>query len=131
MIISKPIYEAHAKGRRFYTNRGFERRIRQRLYAEKKMTKKQVDRVVELYYGKKFAEFLDDEGFYKRQTKIWRIGKQFKMRYVVKDLFKLAERSGLFFIVKDDQGEINAIKSSATFMLKGGQLSLVKMENGF
>ena len=124
MTITRPTLEAHARGRRYYTHLGFERRIRPRLYAEKKLTRLQVDRLFELYYGNRFAEFLDDEGIYKRQNKIWRIGKRYKMRYVVSDLFRLAERSGLFYIYRDDDGRVMGIKSAATFTLKGRQTSL-------
>lgn len=124
IVTEPPKWTAHAKGRRYYTRRGFERRIRKRLYDERKMTCRQVDKVLALYFGNLFATYMDEHGIYKRQTKIWRIGSVLKLRYRVDEIFKLAERSGLFYLYRDAQGKILAVQSPATFHLKGCQMSI-------
>ena len=121
-MIQAPRRYPHRAGKT-YTVRGFPRVLRN-LEKSQRFTPAQRRNLTDLYFGRKFREFLDDEGFYRRSRGMWRVGRVCKYAYRIKALFDLVERSGIFHCCYNDQGQMIAFRSEATWRLQGGQQTL-------
>lgn len=117
-----PTRYPHREGR-CYTQLGFGKLLKN-LAREQKFTPQQLRNLKALYLGTDFQEYLDEEGIYRRSNGLWRLGRKLHYAYRVSSVFKLVERSGMFWCYYNNSGEMIAFKSPATWRRMGGQMSL-------
>lgn len=106
-----------------YTPLGFCKLLKN-LAREQKFTPQQLRNLKALYLGTDFQEYLDEEGIYRRENGLWRLGRKLHYAYRVSSIFKLVERSGMFWCYYNKDGEIIAFKSPATWKLMGSQTTI-------
>ena len=106
-----------------FTEKGFPKLLKN-LAREQKFTPQQLRNLKALYLGTDFQEYLDEEGIYRRSNGLWRLGRRLHYAYRVSAVFKLVERSGMFWCYYNNSGEMIAFKSPATWRRMGGQMSL-------
>ncbi len=106
-----------------YTVKGFSKLLKN-LSREQKFTPQQLRNLKALYFGTDFQEYLDEEGIYRRSNGLWKLGRKLHYAYRISSVFKLVERSGMFWCYYNKVGEMIAFKSPATWRLMGSQMSL-------
>ena len=106
-----------------YTVKGFSKLLKN-LSREQKFTPQQLRNLKALYLGTDFQEYLDEEGIYRRSNGLWKLGRKLHYAYRVSSLFKLVERSGMFWCYYNNSGEMIAFKSPATWRRMGGQATI-------
>ncbi len=106
-----------------YTRLGFGKLLKN-LSREQKFTPQQLRNLKALYFGTGFQSHLDEEGIYRRSNGLWKLGRKLHYAYRVSSVFKLVERSGMFWCYYNNQGEMIAFKSPATWRLMGSQITI-------
>lgn len=106
-----------------YTQLGFGKLLKN-LSKEQHFTPQQLRNLKALYFGTGFQSHLDEEGIYRRSNGLWRLGRKLHYAYRVSAVFKLVERSGMFWCFYNKDGEMIAFKSPATWHLMGGQITI-------
>ena len=105
-----------------FTVKGFPKLLKN-LAREQKFTPQQLRNLKALYFGTGFQEYLDEEGIYRRSNGLWKLGRKLHYAYRVSAVFKLVERSGMFWCYYNNSGEMIAFKSPATWRRMGGQMT--------
>jgi hypothetical protein len=111
MELKRPKWYPH-RPCKAYTLQGFERRVVPRLMRELNISKKEAEKLNRLYFPRGFMSHLDKTGAYRntRQYRLYRLG-----RKLGKDrksrLFDLVQRSEMFYVYYDDDGQVVAFVS--------------------
>lgn len=103
----------------YYTRRGF-KRIRRRLARLYGFTKRDLERLESLYFNEGDSEHQNEAGTYvnKRKYRLHKLSRE--LSYDRKTpTFRLVERSGLFYILYDEDGHIEAFESPRMASFKG------------
>lgn len=106
-----------------FTSLGFGKLLKH-LAKEQNFTPQQLRNLKALYFGTGLQDFLDEEGIYRRNNGLWKLGRKLHYAYRVSSVLKLVERSGMFWCYYDNHGEMMAFKSPATWRLMGSQTTI-------
>ena len=111
MELKRPKRYSHCP-RKAYTLRGFEQKVMPNLMRDLDISKKEADKLKRLYFPRGFTCHLDTSGTYRNQRRYHlyhlgrSLGKDRKRR-----LFDLVERSQMFYVYYDKDGQIEAFVS--------------------
>ena len=111
MELKRPKRYSH-RPRKAYTLRGFEQKVIPHLMRDLGISKKEAERLKQLYFLCEFKCHLDTSGAYRNQRRyhLYHLGRSLGKDRKRK-LFDLVERSQMFYVYYDKDGQVEAFVS--------------------